>query len=177
MCRNGTTLGCKDKGRLVAKEREKKKENRKINSCKKFFFGYLLLASSFQSQIQLLSSPNLEKSPEFITKPPRTEKLRDSEERRTSHERMFYEKDIFHLPPISKRYHSWYYFLLIMIVGLVAPPVYYLVTLGVMDRRRSRHGPQPRFLRGQKLVSLVIGIVWILVVLAMMGVGFGIGTS
>lgn len=121
--------------------------------------------------------PNLEKSPEFITKPPRTEKLRDSEERRTSHERMFYEKDIFHLPPISKRYHSWYYFLLIMIVGLVAPPVYYLVTLGVMDRRRSRHGPQPRFLRGQKLVSLVIGIVWILVVLAMIGVGFGIGTS
>lgn len=128
------------------------------------------------------TSPNHPKSPEesphqFITRPPRTEKIRDSEERKTSHERMFYEKDIFHLPPITKRYHSWFYFLVIMIVGLVAPPVYYLVTLGVMDRRRSRHGPQPRFLRGQKFVSLAIGIVWILVVLAMIGVGFGVGQT
>lgn len=147
--------------------------------------------SSIQSYFDRLQQSKLSQTPQskptpymddkpdhsaYPEPPPPTEKLRDSEERKTSHERMFYEKDTFNHPPTTRRYHSWYYFLLIMVVGLVAPPVYYLVTLGVMDRRQSRHGPQPRFLRGQKFFSLVVGIVWILVVMAMIGVGFGVGT-
>lgn len=111
----------------------------------------------------------------IVPQPAPIQKLRDSEERKTSHERMFFEKEEYTALPPAQRYHTWYYFCVLMAVGLVVPPVYFLLTLGVMDGRRNRKGAQPKFLRGQKGFSFAMGLLWMAAILAMVGVGFGVG--
>lgn len=133
----------------------------------------------FHDENEILpGTPHQDKSPKYqfdIPKPSPNEKLHDIEARKTSHERMFYEKEDNYHPPTSQRYHTWFLFSFVMVLALVVPPVYYMITLGVMDGGRSRYGSQPKYSRGQKIVSLVIGLLWTVVILAMIGVGFGLG--
>lgn len=81
-----------------------------------------------------------------------------------------------------------------MLVGLVAPPIYFLTTLGLFDgkdNQSSYYGGMTsykvnssnrgvyvkKFTKLQKIISFVIGLVWVLIVLAMIGVGLGVGLT
>lgn len=89
---------------------------------------------------------------------------------------------------------SWPKFAGLMAMGLVAVPIFFLVALGFFDYGGYiEHNPYSiypddksvgvrlryfrKYSRAQKIVSLGLGIVWILVVLAMVAVGFGVGLS
>ncbi|KAG5421898.1 hypothetical protein I9W82_000991 [Candida metapsilosis] len=90
--------------------------------------------------------------------------------------------------------YTWLQFSLLMVVGLVAPPIYFLITAGLFDGRdgpgsyygamtgyKVNHSNQgvyvKRFTKSQKITSFVIGLVWVLIVLAMIGVGLGVGLT
>lgn len=88
-------------------------------------------------------------------------------------------------------YYSWTKWAMMMVMGLLAVPVYFLLALGFLDfGGYIDHNPLSqlpdekseaklrffrRYTRTQKMLSVVIGIVWILIVLAMVAVGFGVG--
>ncbi|KAI5954768.1 hypothetical protein KGF57_003791 [Candida theae] len=90
--------------------------------------------------------------------------------------------------------YTWLQFSLLMLVGLVAPPIYFLTTVGVFDGKDG-HGSYyggmtgyevnhsnrgvyvKRFTKSQKIVSFVLGLAWVLIVLAMIGVGLGVGLT
>lgn len=90
--------------------------------------------------------------------------------------------------------YSWLQFSLLMVVGLVAPPIYFLTTIGLFDGKDCQHSYYSgmtsykvnqsnqgiyvkKFTKLQKVVSFVIGLVWLLIVLAMIGVGLGVGLT
>ncbi|KAI5969119.1 hypothetical protein CANMA_001786 [Candida margitis] len=90
--------------------------------------------------------------------------------------------------------YSWLQFALLMLVGLVAPPIYFLTTIGLFDgkdRHHSYYGGMTgykvndsnqgiyvkKFSKSQKIASFIIGLIWILIVLAMIGVGLGVGLT
>ncbi|KAI5953414.1 hypothetical protein KGF54_002786 [Candida jiufengensis] len=98
-----------------------------------------------------------------------------------------------------KNYSNLKYSLL-MIIGLILPPIYLLVGIGMFDDHTSNNNNSlsyyggglrfyknykqnqsqvtiKKFTKWQKILSLVLGIFWILVVLAMIGVGLGIGLT
>lgn len=90
-------------------------------------------------------------------------------------------------PPFVQPTHSWALFTLVIILGLVVPPVYLLLAIGFFDnadyRKNTLQLPyilvnpnqKKRFSRTQKLVSVVVGLLWVSIVLAMLGVGLGLG--
>ncbi|CAD1810053.1 putative integral membrane protein [Candida parapsilosis] len=116
-----------------------------------------------------------------------------------------YPRDQTYLPRQQKQegeYDSPYHFIpysmlqfsLLMLVGLVAPPIYFLTTLGLFDgkdNQSSYYGGMTsykvnssnrgvyvkKFTKSQKIISFVIGLVWVLIVLAMIGVGLGVGLT
>lgn len=124
-----------------------------------------------------------------IASPPRSASR--SFEKGTHHENMFSEKheyarneQIYQGP----QFVTWSNWLVMMALGLVAVPIYFLLPLGAFDHGgflRSRHpvgkGAEVnwryhrRYSRAQKMASLVIGLLWLAIVLAMIGVGFGLG--
>ncbi|ODV81399.1 uncharacterized protein CANTADRAFT_19039 [Suhomyces tanzawaensis NRRL Y-17324] len=97
-------------------------------------------------------------------------------------------QDIHQQEPHQK--HSHYlvgYFVAMMVLGLIVPPIYFLVSLGVFDSTNTTQQYYPglangrglvkRFSKTQKLVSLALGIFWFVVVLAMIGIGIGLGVT
>ncbi|KAK6457655.1 uncharacterized protein RJT20DRAFT_2208 [Scheffersomyces xylosifermentans] len=94
-------------------------------------------------------------------------------------------------------YQSWFTYGGLMLLGLIIPPIYLLVACGLFDNvgRNSKNyysglyyydekpkvgtrvTPVKRFSRTQKVLSLLIGLTWFTIVLAMIGVGLGLGLS
>lgn len=88
---------------------------------------------------------------------------------------------------------SWAKWVSMMIVGLVGVPIYFMLTFGFfdyggyyeysLDRTLNEKDTDIqlryflRYTRTQKVLSSVIGIIWILIVLAMIGVGFGLSVG
>ncbi|ODV65038.1 hypothetical protein HYPBUDRAFT_229430 [Hyphopichia burtonii NRRL Y-1933] len=87
---------------------------------------------------------------------------------------------------------SWGRFILMMVFGLIIPPLYFLLALGAFDTssyNRSQYFYQQqysnlvkqrinkRYSKTQKIISVVFGLFWFAVILAMIGVGFGLGLT
>ena len=90
--------------------------------------------------------------------------------------------------------HSWAKFGSLMILGLVVPPIYLLITCGLFDNNRrsssqyysgisyynekkessKRYGLVKKFSRAQKIISCLVGLAWFAIVLAMIGLAFGL---
>ncbi|KAK6460920.1 hypothetical protein DFJ63DRAFT_320345 [Scheffersomyces coipomensis] len=100
----------------------------------------------------------------------------------------------------ENNHYSWTRFGTIMLIGLIIPPVYFLLSLGVFDSSNnyqqyysglhyynnrqvlaSSTNKDPnsinQFSRSQKMISFGIGITWTVVILAMIGVGLGVGLT
>lgn len=130
---------------------------------------------------------------------PQPAMLRDSLSRQNSHELMFkHEQDSnpFDFSDIEKqsidypgdfKYYSWLHFAIMMLLGLVICPLYFLLAFGMFDYSTNKQfysglyysgakANNRRFSKLHKLISLVIGIVWFLIVISMIGVGLGLGT-
>lgn len=84
----------------------------------------------------------------------------------------------------SACFYSYSKFLLLLLIGLIVPPIFFLLTLGVFDTsNRSNHSGLSyykgdlgkKFSKTQKIISLIIGLLWFSVVIAMIGVGIGLG--
>lgn len=130
--------------------------------------------------------------------------LRDSLSRHNSHELMFKseqnEDNPFNFGDIEKQlidyyqqtsYYSWTQFIIMMALGLVICPLYFLISVGLLDYSsnkqyysglyysgtKSTNYWQRRYSKTQKLLSFLIGIVWFIIVIAMIGVGLGLGTK
>jgi hypothetical protein len=130
--------------------------------------------------------------------------LRDSLSRHNSHELMFNpeqnEDNPFNFGDIEKQlidyyretsYYSWTQFIIMMTLGLVICPLYFLISVGLLDYSsnkqyysglyysgtKSTNHWQRRYSKTQKLLSFLIGIVWFIIVIAMIGVGLGLGTK
>lgn len=83
-------------------------------------------------------------------------------------------------------------FLFLMILGLIVPPIYFVLSAGIFDTicsDRQFYGGiyyygdsgasllGMEFSPGQKRISLAIGIFWLLSILSMIGVGIGLSVS
>ncbi|CUM64548.1 uncharacterized protein PRCAT00002154001 [Priceomyces carsonii] len=85
-------------------------------------------------------------------------------------------------------------FALMMLLGLLVPPIYFLVPVGAFDSTNAgRHHHFPlsqlgnqghlipvglkRYSKNQKLLSFALGIIWLTIILAMIGVGIGVGVT
>lgn len=91
------------------------------------------------------------------------------------------------------KYFGWARWALVMVMGLVIVPLFYMMPLGLLDNTNTgrqyyslmyyyggRYGEKlvnRRYLKVQKVVLLVLGIVWTVIVLAMIGVGLGVGLT
>lgn len=88
------------------------------------------------------------------------------------------------------QHQSWSRFLGLMVVGLVVPPVYFLIAAGAFNSYSiSNHGQfysekalvnqrqVRKYTTTQRLFSLLFGLFWVAVVLAMIGVGLGLGIT
>lgn len=95
------------------------------------------------------------------------------------------------LNQIRHKTHSWPLFILIMIIGLAVPPIYILLAAGFFDNNNTSNrqynlqltylvvnpNQKKRFSKTQKLISFIIGLLWLCIVLAMIGVGLGVGLT
>lgn len=104
---------------------------------------------------------------------------------------IFDEKHVYD-PARYFNFYPWWYFGLLMILGLVVPPVYFLISCGVFDVNNRykqfrlnyyfqgyahQHKDLPRrvkFTRTQKWISFIFGLFWVSVVLSMIGTSLGI---
>ncbi|OBA22170.1 hypothetical protein METBIDRAFT_11042 [Metschnikowia bicuspidata var. bicuspidata NRRL YB-4993] len=122
---------------------------------------------------------------------------RDSSDELQSLESMLHdEKAGFWNPAQHERSLSmpWSKWLMMMLCALVAVPVFFLLPLGVFDHAGISGAAdwrfaleakttlanwrfQRRYTRVQKLASLALGIAWVVVIFAMIAVGFGVGLS
>ena len=69
---------------------------------------------------------------------------------------------------------------LLMLLGLIVPPLYFVIPIGLMDRDYLglRYANKPSKIHNNtKIISLILGILWLLIVLAMIGVGIGLGVT
>ncbi|KAF6063154.1 putative integral membrane protein [Candida albicans] len=77
--------------------------------------------------------------------------------------------------------YPWINWSLLMLLGLIVPPLYFVIPIGLMDRDylglRYANKPSKKFTTTQKIISLILGILWLLIVLAMIGVGIGLGVT
>ncbi|CAK7897147.1 hypothetical protein CAAN1_27S00518 [[Candida] anglica] len=87
--------------------------------------------------------------------------------------------------------YSWVRFFAMISLGFIAPPIFFLLTMGSFDSRKipsscytgtgsyyyANGEKRRKFSTTQKLTSLVLGLFWCAVVVAMIGVGFGVGLS
>lgn len=143
-----------------------------------------------------------------LKKPNKNNHLQDTISKQNSHENMLNDPPPWNtLDPSdleksnlpAKRSHDnidsclWLIFAVLLVFGLVAPPVYFLIPLGFFDRSNALrcHGhinlayPQDsfpktsanRFTALQKIISLVWGLTWLLIVLAMIAVGLSVGIT
>ncbi|RCK56622.1 hypothetical protein Cantr_05441 [Candida viswanathii] len=102
----------------------------------------------------------------------------------------FDEKELIQLPTPTGDIESqdsdlveypWLNWSFLMIIGILVPPVFFLVPIGVLDGSftglRYADKKYRQFNKKQKIWSFVLGIFWVLVVLAMIGVGLGVGIT
>ena len=77
--------------------------------------------------------------------------------------------------------YPWINWSLLMILGLIVPPLYFIIPIGLLDGDylglRYANKPSRKFSTKQKIISLILGILWLLIVLAMIGVGIGLGVT
>ncbi|CAI5757813.1 unnamed protein product [Candida verbasci] len=91
-------------------------------------------------------------------------------------------------------YYPWLQFILLMLIGLIIPPIYLLITIGLFDdkfRSNLFYGGLryynnnktngilnlKKFSKAQKMISLVMFLFWVSAALAMIGVGIGLGLT
>lgn len=88
------------------------------------------------------------------------------------------------------KFFTWKYFSVMMIIGLIIPPLYFLLSLGIFDKLSNEknyytgiyykqqylinHSRVVKFSPLQKTISFFIGLFWFAIILAMIGVGFGL---
>ncbi|CAN3366370.1 hypothetical protein DICA2_F01156 [Diutina catenulata] len=144
----------------------------------------------------------------LVPEVPATLVLSDRLSAQSSHERMFDSPGADHfgldLSGLEKgwsepgygqetKYFGWARWALVMVMGLVIVPLFYMMPLGLLDNTNTgrqyyssmyyyggRYGEKlvnRRYSKVQKVVSLVLGIVWTVIVLAMIGVGLGVGLT
>ncbi|KAL6453478.1 hypothetical protein SBY92_005049 [Candida maltosa Xu316] len=107
-----------------------------------------------------------------------------------TYQRTFDEKDLMQIPtpPSDSESQSvkfieypWLRWSLLMVLGLIIPPLYFLIPIGVLDGGytglRYANKQYRRFNKKQKIISFIFGILWLLIVLAMIGVGIGLGVT
>lgn len=74
----------------------------------------------------------------------------------------------------------WTRWAAVLVCGLVALPVFFLVAFGMFDRGGYTERPRgvglgrARYTRAQRALSLVLGLLWLAVVFSMVGVGLGL---
>jgi len=90
------------------------------------------------------------------------------------------------------RFYSWTRFWMMMVCGIIVCPIYFMLTMGVFDHsnrlgfygalyyyNQEEKNTQTwinKYSRVQKMISLFLGLLWFSIVVAMIGVGIGIGT-
>ncbi|KAI3407042.2 hypothetical protein KGF56_000130 [Candida oxycetoniae] len=90
-------------------------------------------------------------------------------------------------------YYPMIQFAGLLCLALVIPPIFILITVGVFDgnskvgyyggmtsykeKRPNDLVVLKKFTKAQKVLSLIVGIIWITIVLAMIGVGLGVGLT
>lgn len=139
---------------------------------------------------------------------PASSVVRDSEERKRHHLNMFADnesgewQDPAFKQDIEKGYvtraphvvwQPWVRWTMVMVMGLVAVPVYFFLAAGFLDRPIADGGSliqnymatpdkiesftlgyQRKYTRVQKIASLCIGLIWLAIVFAMIAVAFGL---
>lgn len=87
--------------------------------------------------------------------------------------------------------YSWTKWICLMISGLVVVPVYFFLAFGMLDKKGfyfhnfcsdnkkliANFKYHQRYSVKQKLLSFIVGVFWLAVILAMIGVGFGLGLT
>lgn len=88
--------------------------------------------------------------------------------------------------------HSWTTFTFFMFCSLLVPPLFFLVFFGFFDLTHQAANAhyyrefyntslhknyQKSFTHSQRIISLILGLLWSLIILAMIGIGFGVGLS
>lgn len=138
--------------------------------------------SSFQ-----LTNP-LERQPLYAPTMPKTLWICDSTEKLLFHREMLSPnlEDKLELQSTPLTTYSWAQWCVVVITGFVVIPVHFLLAFGMLDQkgcymemRKYEKTPHSlkyhqRYSARQKLVSLLIGVVWICIVLVMIGVSFGV---
>lgn len=102
----------------------------------------------------------------------------------------FDEKELIQLPTPTGDIESqdselveypWLNWWFLMILGILIPPLFFLVPAGVLDGSftglRYADKKYRKFNKKQKIISFVLGLIWILIVLGMIGVGLGVGLT
>lgn len=142
--------------------------------------------SSFQ-----FTNPLEQQQPLYAPTMLKTLRICDSTEKLLFHREMLSRnsEDKLELQSTPQTTYSWTQWSVVMITGFVVIPVYFLLAFGMLDQkgyymemRKYEKTPHSlkyhqRYSARQKLVSLLIGVVWICIVLAMIGVSFGVGLT
>lgn len=136
----------------------------------------------FSPRTEISGIPRINSADNSITSPEFTDPL-DEEDQEYS----YYRK---HGNITRPSYFGWPYFMLMMLAGLLMPPIYFLLSLGVFDKLKNsknyytgiyyrqqylaNRAKIVKFTPVQKLLSLFLGLFWSAVIFAMIGVAFGI---
>lgn len=118
---------------------------------------------------------------------------RDSTEKLRLHQSMFsaYKEDNLEAQIEPNLTYSWAKWSCVIMTSFVVIPLFFLLALGMLDKKGFYYHDflsieekpllngayHRRYSSQQKLLSFLIGFIWLLVVLAMIGVGFGVGLS
>lgn len=134
----------------------------------------------------------LEQQPLYVPTMPKTLRICDSTEKLLFHREMLSPRnfeDKLELQSTPLTTYSWAQWSVVIITGFVVIPVHFLLAFGMLDQkgnymemRKYEKTPHSlkyhqRYSARQKLVSLLIGVVWVCIVLAMIGVSFGVGLT
>lgn len=118
---------------------------------------------------------------------------RDSMEKLNLHRSMFsdYSQESIEPQIQPNLIYSWTKWGFMMATALVVVPVFFLLALGMLDKKGFYYHDfdtpnekatinlsyHQRYSAQQKCVSLVLGVLWVAIILAMIGVGFGLGLT
>lgn len=131
--------------------------------------------------------------PSYSPKVPNILPTRDSTEKLRLHRNMlrtYKDEDLERQAELNLTY-SWAKWFGITLTSLIVIPLFFLLALGMLDKKGFYYHDflsvedkplangafHQRYSTRQKLCSFIIGLVWLCTVLAMIGVGFGLGLS
>lgn len=131
--------------------------------------------------------------PSYSPKVPSILPTRDSTEKLRLHQTMLraYEDRNLEAQLEPNLNYSWAKWLCMMLAALIIIPMFFLLALGMLDKKGFYYydflsmDEKPfhneafhlRYSTQQKLLSFIIGLIWLCTVLAMIGVGFGLGLT